>query len=83
MDPREMGKMVVDAIVTNQGHIVSHGEFRDEVAEHCEELLSAFPVGQEVGADRLMFQAMIRERTDAAKAAVDRMNDRDRSDAPG
>jgi NAD(P)-dependent dehydrogenase (short-subunit alcohol dehydrogenase family) len=75
MDPREMGEMVAHAILTNQAHIVSHGEFRDEVAEDCEELLAAFPVGQEIGADRLMFQAMIRERTDAARAAVSRLND--------
>lgn len=78
MDPREMGEMVVEAIVTNRGHILTHGEFRDEVAEHCEELLAAFPVGQEIGADRLMFQAMIREQTDAARAAIDRMGESDR-----
>jgi len=83
MDPREIGEMVVDAILRNQGHIMSHGEFRGEVAENCEELLAAFPVGQEIGADRLMFQAMIREHTDAARAAVDRMNDRDGSAMPG
>ncbi|MGI5132465.1 SDR family oxidoreductase [Pseudonocardia sp. CA-107938] len=75
MDPREMGEMVVDAIRTNQGHIVSHGEFRDEVAAYCEELLAAFPVGQQVGADRLAFQAMVRERTAAARAALARMDD--------
>jgi short-subunit dehydrogenase len=77
MDPREMGEMVVHAIINNRGHIMSHGEFRDEVAENCEELLAAFPEGQEIGADRLTFQAMIRARTDAARAAVDQMNDRD------
>lgn len=73
MDPREMGEMVVDAIRTNQGHILSHSEFRDEVAEEFQDLLAAFPQDQEIGADRLAFQAMIREQTDAAKAAVDRM----------
>lgn len=83
MDPREMGEMVVDAIRRNQGHILSHGEFRGEVAENCEELLAAFPVGQEIGADRLLFQSMIREHTDAARAALDRMNDRGNSDVPG
>jgi NAD(P)-dependent dehydrogenase (short-subunit alcohol dehydrogenase family) len=82
MDPREMGEMVVDAILTNQGHIVSHGEFRDEMAAHCEELLAAFPVHQQVGADRLAFQAMIRERTDAARAALARMDDGDDPAAP-
>jgi NAD(P)-dependent dehydrogenase (short-subunit alcohol dehydrogenase family) len=83
MDPREIGEMVVDAIRRNQGHILSHGEFRGEVAENLEELLAAFPVGQEIGADRLMFQAMLRERTEAARAAVDRMNDGDGPDVPG
>lgn len=82
MDPREMGEMVVEAVRRNQGHILSHGEFRGEVAENCEELLAAFPAGQEIGADRLMFQSMIREHTDAARAALDRMNDRDNSDVP-
>ncbi len=82
MDPREMGEMVVHAITNNQGHIISHGEFLGEVAENCEELLAAFPVGQEIGADRLMFQSMMHERTDAAKAAVERMND-DGSEVPG
>lgn len=80
MDPREMGEMVVDAILRNKGHILSHGEFRGEVAENCEELLAAFPVGQEIGADRLEFQAMVRERTNSARAAIDRMNGPDSSD---
>ncbi|TCR26153.1 SDR family oxidoreductase [Streptomyces sp. BK205] len=80
MDPREMGDMVVHAILKNEGHILSHSEFRGEVAENYEELLSAFPVGQEIGRDRLEFQAMIRERTNSARAAIDRMNGADRAE---
>jgi len=80
MDPREVGEMVVDAILRNKGHILSHSEFRGEVAENCEELLAAFPVRQEIGADRFEFQAMIRERTNSARAAIDRMNGPDSSD---
>jgi NAD(P)-dependent dehydrogenase (short-subunit alcohol dehydrogenase family) len=80
MDPREVGEMVVDAILRNKGHILSHSEFREEVADNCEELLAAFPVGQEIGSDRLEFQAMMRERTNSARAAIDRMNGPDSSD---
>lgn len=42
MQPHEVGRRVLDAVVANDPYVVTHPEFRDEVTERHERLLEAF-----------------------------------------
>ncbi|HLY57517.1 MAG TPA: SDR family oxidoreductase, partial [Stellaceae bacterium] len=67
MDPLEVGAAVVRGIRENQPYILTHGEFRDEVAGLSAALLDAFPVGQEVPEARLRFEEGRQSMTEALR----------------
>jgi NAD(P)-dependent dehydrogenase (short-subunit alcohol dehydrogenase family) len=71
MDPRDVGEAVVEGIINNRGYILSHGEFRDELAAHFESILAAFPPPQDIDPGRLMLEEARRAQTAAAQRAVD------------
>lgn len=71
MDPREAGEAVVRGIRENAGYILSHSEFRDELAEHFASILAASPPPQNIDPGRLFLENARRAQTAAAMAAVD------------
>ena len=71
MDPREVGEIVVQGIKENRGYILSHGEFRDELAEHFQAILDGFPEGQKIDPGRLMLENARRQQTAEAMAALE------------
>ncbi|MFJ6651445.1 SDR family oxidoreductase [Microbacterium sp. NPDC091313] len=73
MDPRDLGESVVDGIVRNAGYIITHSEFRDEIAEHFDAILAESPAPQEIDPGRLMLENARREETAAAMRAVERL----------
>lgn len=73
MDPRDVGEAVVQAIIENRGYIISHSEFRDELAEHFESILAQCPASQPLDEGRQMLEAARRERTAEAMRAVDQL----------
>lgn len=75
MDPREVGDIVVEGILGNRGYILSHQEFRDELADHFASVVAEFPIGQVIDPGREMLEAMRREQTRAAEDALARMDD--------
>lgn len=56
MDPVELGAKVVEGIRNNAPYILTHSEFREEVRDLHEMLDTAFPVNQEVPAERQAFE---------------------------
>ncbi|MDB6011606.1 MAG: short-chain dehydrogenase/reductase [Gammaproteobacteria bacterium] len=74
MDPYEIGEIVVQGILHNTAYILSHGEFRDELAEHFTEILASFPQGQVIDPGRQMLEAARRAETAAAKRAIEAMD---------
>jgi NAD(P)-dependent dehydrogenase (short-subunit alcohol dehydrogenase family) len=56
MDPMELGARVVEAIRLNAPYILSHAEFREEVAEIGAALVAAFPRAQQVPPGRKAFE---------------------------
>lgn len=75
MDPREVGERVLKAILRNEPYVFPHGEFTEEVREHFEEMLAAFPVVQQADAVRLEREGRRARLTREAKAvanAIDR-----------
>lgn len=70
MDPREVGEAVVDGIVNNRGYIISHAEFRDELADHFNDILAACPPPQDIDPGRQMLESARRAQTAAAMQAV-------------
>lgn len=76
MMPDEIGEIAVQGIIDNRGYILSHGEFRDELAEHFEEILSGSPVGQVIDPGREMLENARRAETAAAKRALAEMSKR-------
>ncbi len=75
MDPREVGERVLQAILRNEPYVFPHGEFKEEVREHFEEMLAAFPVDQQADAVRLERERRRARLTREAKAvanAIDR-----------
>jgi NAD(P)-dependent dehydrogenase (short-subunit alcohol dehydrogenase family) len=78
MDPSEIGEIAVQGIVENAAYILSHGEFRDELAEHFAEILDGFPRGQVIDPGRLMLEEARRAQTAAAKAAIAAMDEAER-----
>lgn len=75
MDPDEIGEIAVQGIIDNRGYILSHGEFRDELAEHFAEILEGSPPAQVIDAGRQMLEAARRAETAVAKRALAEMNE--------
>lgn len=75
MDPRDVGEAVVEGILANRGYILSHGEFRDELAEHFEEILASSPAGQAIDPGRFQMEEMRRRQTEAAMQVIKHMDD--------
>jgi len=71
MDPRDVGEAVVEGIIANRGYILSHSEFRDELAAHFDDILAACPAPQEIDPGRQMLEDARRSQTVAAMRAVD------------
>lgn len=71
MEARQVGEAVVAGIINNQGYILSHSEFRDELAEHFEEILAASPPPQEIDTGRMMLESARRRQTAEAREAVE------------
>lgn len=74
MDPREVGEAVVQGIIENRGYIISHSEFRDELAAHFDEILAACPPPQEIDPGRQMLEDARRSQTAAAMRAVEALS---------
>jgi len=72
MDPLELGEAVMAGVKRNDPFILPHGEFKDEVAALFQEVLDAFPVGQDVDPARLAFEERRRQQSDALRAAMPR-----------
>jgi len=70
MTPDEIGEIAVQGIMENRGYILSHGEFRDELAEHFAEIVEGFPKGQVIDPGRQMLEDARRAETAAAKQAI-------------
>jgi NAD(P)-dependent dehydrogenase (short-subunit alcohol dehydrogenase family) len=68
MDPLEMGERVLRGIRRNDAYILTHGEFRDEVAGLFDDILAAFPTDDNIDQGRLEFENRRRAMTEAAKA---------------
>lgn len=66
MDPVEVGEKVLAGIRRNDLHIFPHPEFKDELREIFNEILSALPEGP-VDPKRLAFEEFRRENTAKAK----------------
>lgn len=66
MDPVEVGEKVLAGIRRNDLHIFPHPEFKDELREIFNEILSALPEGP-VDPNRLAFEEFRRENTAKAK----------------
>lgn len=75
MDPRDVGEAVIEGILANRGHILSHGEFRDELAAHFEEILACSPTGQTIDPGRHLMEEMRRRQTRAALQAIANVDD--------
>jgi NAD(P)-dependent dehydrogenase (short-subunit alcohol dehydrogenase family) len=74
MAPDEIGEIAVQGIIDNAGYILSHGEFREELAEHFEEILQGFPTGQVIDPGRQMLEDARRAETAAAREAIEKMS---------
>ncbi len=70
MDPEEVGERVLGAILRNEPYIFPHGEFREEVREHFEEMLAAFPLEQQADPLRLEGERRRADMTRKAKAVA-------------
>jgi NAD(P)-dependent dehydrogenase (short-subunit alcohol dehydrogenase family) len=70
MDPREVGERVLSAIRRNEPYIFPHGEFKEEVREHFNEMLAAFPVDQLADPKRLEGERLRAQSTAQAKAVA-------------
>ena len=70
MPAREVGEAVVEGIIANRGYILSHAEFRDELAAHFETILAACPPPQSIDPGRLMLEQARRQQTAEAERAV-------------
>jgi len=76
MDPREVGEAVVQGIIENRGYILSHSEFRDELAAHFEDILAACPPPQDIDPGRQMLEDARRNQTAEAMRAVEALSAR-------
>jgi len=71
VEPIVIGRRALQGITANEAYILTHGEFRDELAEVFEEILAAFPPapGPEAAA-RLAMENGRRQAVAAAKASL-------------
>lgn len=71
VEPIAIGRRALQGIIANEAYILTHGEFRDELAEIFEEILAAFPPapGPEAAA-RLAIENGRRQAVAAAKASL-------------
>ena len=67
MDPLELGEAVLAGIRANDAYILPHGEFKAEVEGLFDDILAAFPEGQEAPPDRVAFEQRRRDMTEAYK----------------
>ena len=74
MDPLEMGERVLRGIRRNDAYILTHGEFKDEVAGLFQDILAAFPTDDNIDPGRLEFENRRRAMTQEAKAAAARVD---------
>src|SRR3984957_4611850 len=70
MDPIELGERVLLGIQRNDAYILPHGEFKDEVQGLFDDIISGFPVEQQIAPGRQLFEDMRRAATAEAKAAI-------------
>ncbi len=75
MDPQEVGERVLEAIRRNEPYVFPHGEFKEEVREHFEEMLAAFPEAQRADPLRLEGERRRAEMTRRAKALASAIDD--------
>jgi NAD(P)-dependent dehydrogenase (short-subunit alcohol dehydrogenase family) len=71
MDPDELAETVIGGIHENRLYIFPHAEFRDELRELFEEILSAFPAPGGVDPHRLVFEELRRKTYRDARRAAD------------
>jgi NAD(P)-dependent dehydrogenase (short-subunit alcohol dehydrogenase family) len=71
MDPDELAETVIGGIHENRLYIFPHAEFRDELRELFEEILSAFPEPGVVDPHRLVFEELRRKTYRDARHATD------------
>ena len=76
MDPRAVGEAVVEGIIHNQAYIISHSEFRDELAAHFDTILAACPPPQDIDPGRRMLEDARRRQTAEAMRAVEALTAR-------
>jgi NAD(P)-dependent dehydrogenase (short-subunit alcohol dehydrogenase family) len=68
MDPIEVGEIVVQAIRENRPHILTHGEFLDEVSERNRVFEAGFPTGTPIPEPRRKFENSRRKAVDELMA---------------
>jgi NAD(P)-dependent dehydrogenase (short-subunit alcohol dehydrogenase family) len=68
MDPLEMGERILRGIRGNAPYILTHGEFKDEVAGLFQDVLDSFPTDDNIDSGRLEFENRRRAMTQEAKA---------------
>ncbi|HUN27088.1 MAG TPA: SDR family NAD(P)-dependent oxidoreductase [Steroidobacteraceae bacterium] len=76
MAPEDVGERVLHAILRNEPYVFPHGEFKEEVRDHFNEMLGAFPLEQEADALRLETERRRAEMTAKAKAVADAIDAR-------
>jgi NAD(P)-dependent dehydrogenase (short-subunit alcohol dehydrogenase family) len=73
MDPLEMGERVLRGIRRNDAYILTHGEFKDEVAGLFNDILASFPTDDTIDPGRLEFENRRRAMTEEAKARAKKL----------
>lgn len=76
MSARDAGEAVVEGIIANRDYIISHSEFRDELATHFESILADCPPAQTIDPFRLMLEEARRHETAEAERAVEALTAR-------
>lgn len=75
MPADEVGELVCRAIERNRPYIFPHGEFREEVAAHFDEMLAAFPTEFDMDEKRAEAEARRAAMTAEAKALADALGE--------
>ncbi len=70
LDPDEVGQKALLGILRNDFYIFSHPEFRAEVQEACDEIMSSLPE-EESDSERMVFEQARRKAKDEARALFD------------
>ncbi len=72
MDPDEVGRKTLDALLHNRFYVFSHPEFREELRESCDEIVAAF-TDETPDSRRLAFEERRRSAKAEAAAAFARL----------